>query len=110
MHFSNTVGHFDAKSTNNANTWITKALDDYRLKFQKIIVFHLSAVKDEGGIIVTEQCNSAVSSPLDRSKCFTLSSPGRLVHSDTVLGFSWKHSSHAAIAQRHNHIHMSTTV
>ena len=40
---------------------------------------------------------SAVSSPLDRSKRFTLSSPGRPVHSDTVLGFSWKHSSHAAI-------------
>ena len=39
---------------------------------------------------------SAVSSPLDRSKRFTLSSPGRPVHSDTVLGFSWKHSSHAA--------------
>ena len=52
---------------------------------------------------------SAVSSPLDRSKRFTLSSPGRPVHSDTVLGFSWKHSSHAAIAQRlFNHI--STTV
>ena len=48
---------------------------------------------------------SAVSSPLDRSKRFTLSSPGRPVHSDTVLGFSWKHSSHAAIAQRlFNHI------
>ena len=27
-----------------------------------------------------------VSSPLDRSKRFTLSSPGRPVHSDTVLG------------------------
>ena len=39
---------------------------------------------------------SAVSSPLDRSKRFTLSSPGRPVHSDTVLGFSWKHSSHIA--------------
>ena len=39
----------------------------------------------------------AVSSPLDCSKRFTLSSPGRPVHSDTVLGFSWKHSSHAAI-------------
>ena len=54
---------------------------------------------------------SAVSSPLDRSKRFTLSSPGRPVHSDTVLGSrsSWKHSSHAAIAQRlFNHI--STTV
>ena len=52
---------------------------------------------------------SAISSPLDRSKRFTLSSPGRPVHSDTVLGFSWKHSSHAAIAQRlFNHI--STTV
>ena len=34
---------------------------------------------------------SAVSSPLDRSKRFTLSSPGRPVHSDTVLGFSCKH-------------------
>ena len=37
---------------------------------------------------------SAVSSPLDRSKRFTLSSPGRPVHSDTVLGFSWKHSKY----------------
>ena len=35
---------------------------------------------------------SAISSPLDRSKRFTLSSPDRPVHSDTVLGFSWKHS------------------
>ena len=52
---------------------------------------------------------SAVSSPLDRTKCFTLSSPGRPVHSDTVLGFSWKHSSHAAIAQR-LFAHISTTV
>ena len=52
---------------------------------------------------------SAVSSPLDRSKRFTLSFLDRPVHSDTVLGFSWKHSSHAAIAQRlFNHI--STTV
>ena len=52
---------------------------------------------------------SAVSSPLDCSKRFTLSSPGRPVHSDTVLGFSWKHSSHAAIAQR-LFTHISTTV
>ena len=52
---------------------------------------------------------SAVSSPLDRSKHFTHSSPGRPVHSDTVLGFSGKHSSHAAIAQR-LFTHMSTTV
>ena len=52
---------------------------------------------------------SAVSSPLDRSKRFTLSSPGRPVHSDTVLGFSCKHSSHAAIAQR-LFTHISTTV
>ena len=52
---------------------------------------------------------SAVSSPLDRSKRFTLSSPGRPVHTDTVLGFSWKHSSHAAIAQR-LFTHISTTV
>ena len=52
---------------------------------------------------------SAVSSPLDRSKRFTLSSPGRPVHSDTVLGFSWKHSSHAAIAQR-LFTHIPTTV
>ena len=52
---------------------------------------------------------SAVSSPLDRSKRFTLSSPGRPVHSDTVLGFSWKHSSHAAIAQR-LFTHIFTTV
>ena len=53
---------------------------------------------------------SAVSSPLDRSKRFTLYSPGRPVHSYTVLlGFSWKHSSHAAIAQR-LYTHISTTV
>ena len=59
---------------------------------------------DEGMVLY-----SAVSSPLDRSKRFTLSSPGRPVHSDTVLGFSWKHSSHAAIAQR-LFTHISTTV
>ena len=43
---------------------------------------------------------SAVSSPLDRSKRFTLFAfPDRPVHSDTVLGFSGKHSSHAAITR-----------
>ena len=52
---------------------------------------------------------SVVSSPLDGSKRLTLSSPGRPVHSDTVIGFSWKHSSHAAIAQR-LFTHISTTV
>ena len=53
---------------------------------------------------------SAVSSPLDRSKRFTLVAfPDRPVHSDTVLCFSWKHSSHAAIAQR-LFTHISTTV
>ena len=46
---------------------------------------------------------------LNRSKRCTLSSPGRPVHSDTVLGFSWKHSSHAAIAQQ-LFTHISTTV
>ena len=53
---------------------------------------------------------SAVSSPLDRSKRFTLSSPGRPVHSDTVLGFSWKHSSHAAAIAQRLFTHISTTV
>ena len=61
-------------------------------------------VRKEGMVLY-----SAVSSPLDRSKRFTLSSPGRPVHSDTVLGFSWKHSSYAAIAQR-LFTHISTTV
>ena len=37
------------------------------------------------------------------------SSPGRPVHSDTVLGYSWKHSSYAAITQR-LFTDMSTTV
>ena len=42
----------------------------------------------------------AVSGPLDCSERFTLfSSPGRPVHSDTVLGFSGKHSSDAAITR-----------
>ena len=64
----------------------------------------IKKVKGKGMVLY-----SAVSSPLDRSKRFTLSSPGRPVHSDTVLGFSWKHSSHAAIAQR-LYTHISTTV
>ena len=61
------------------------------------------------GMVLGMVLYSAVSSPLDRSKRFTLSSPGRPVHSDTVLGFSWKHSSHAAIAQQ-LFTHISTTV
>ena len=65
---------------------------------------HGIKVKGKGMVLY-----SAVSSPLDRSKRFTLSSPGRPVHSDTVFGFSWKHSSHAAIAQR-LFTHISTTV
>ena len=67
--------------------------------------FHLAIYKEGKGMVLY----SAISSPLDRSKRFTLSSPGRPVHSDTVLGFSWKHSSHAAIAQR-LFTHISTTV
>ena len=73
----------------------------------------LSATLDSEGVIVKKGKGmvlySAVSSLLDRSKRFTLSSPGIPVHSDTVLGFSWKHSSHAAIAQR-LFTHISTTV
>ena len=72
-------------------TIITKSLDNRNVKGKGMVLY------------------SAVSSPLDRSKRFTLSSPGRPVHSDTVLGFSWKHSSHAAIAQR-LFTHISTTV
>ena len=52
---------------------------------------------------------SAVSSPLDRSKRFTLILPWQTCSFRHQLGFSWKHSSHAAIAQRLL-IHMSTTV
>ena len=44
------------------------------------------SVKKKKGMVLY----SAVSSPLDRSKRFTLSSPGRPLHSDTVLGFSWR--------------------
>ena len=74
------------------------------ITFIKRVPLHKKKRKKKGMVLY-----SAVSSPLDRSKRFTLSSPGRPVHSDTVLGFSWKHSSHAAIAQRlFNHI--STTV
>ena len=44
---------------------------------------------------------SAVSGPLDGSERFTpFSSPGRPVHSDTVIGFSGKHSSDAAITRK----------
>ena len=44
---------------------------------------------------------SAVSSPSDRSKRFTLFAfPDRPVHSDTVIGFSGKHSSQAAITRQ----------
>ena len=52
---------------------------------------------------------SVVSSPLDRSKRFTLILPWQTCSFRHQLGFSWKHSSHAAIAQRLL-IHMSTTV
>ena len=52
---------------------------------------------------------SAVSSPLDRSKRFTLFLPWQTCSLRHQLGFSWKHSSHAAIAQR-LFTHISTTV
>ena len=75
-----------------------------RLRLMTSLVVMLFCNKRYGMVLY-----SAVSSPLDRSKRFTLSSPGRPVHSDTVLGFSWKHSRHAAIAQR-LFTHISTTV
>ena len=80
----------------------------YNKPFNIISLLHssLHQFKEKGKGMVLY---SAVSSLLDRSKRFTLSSPGRPVHSDTVLGFSWKHSSHAAIAQR-LFTHISTTV
>ena len=43
---------------------------------------------------------SAVSSPLDPSKRFTFFLPWETCSFRHQLGFSWKHSSHAAIAQR----------
>ena len=52
---------------------------------------------------------SAVSSPLDLSKRFTLILPWQTCSFRHQLGFSWKHSSHAAIAQR-LFTHMSATV
>ena len=51
---------------------------------------------------------SAVSSPLDRSNRFTLSLPWQTCSFRHQLGFSWKHSSHAAITQR-LFTHISTT-
>ena len=75
-----------------------------RLRDGVYVCVYKKKVKKKGMVLY-----SAISSPLDRSKRFTLSSPGRPVHSDTVLGFSWKHSSHAAIAQR-LFTHISTTV
>ena len=81
---------------------IVTLCDQYKSQLLALIDEHKK--KSKGMVLY-----SAVSSPLDRSKRFTLSSPGRPVHSDTVLSFSWKHSSHAAIVQRlFNHI--STTV
>ena len=50
---------------------------------QQVAEVKAKKVKKKGMVLY-----SAVSSPLDRSKRFTLSSPGRPVHSDTVLGFS----------------------
>ena len=44
---------------------------------------------------------SAVSSPLDRSKRFTLFLPWQTCSFRHQLGFSWKHSSHAAITRKH---------
>ena len=52
---------------------------------------------------------SAVSSPLDRSKRSTLFLRWKTCSLRHQLGFSWKHSSDAAIAQR-LFTHMSTTV
>ena len=76
----------------------------FEIKESKVTIIHIKKEMKKGMVLY-----SAVSSPLDRSKRFTLSSPVRPVHSGTVLGFSWKHSSHAAIAQR-LFTHISTTV
>ena len=43
--------------------------------------------------------HSAVSSPLDRSKRFTLFLPWQTCSFQHQLGFSWKHSSHAAVTR-----------
>ena len=76
-----------------------------QIMFKRMWQFTHIAVKVKGMFL-----SSAVSSTLDRSKRFTLHPPpGRPVHSDTVLGFSWKHSSDAAIAQP-LFTHISTTV
>ena len=90
----------DTKMRAGHGNLIISGCKDYTCQLLRII---RKALKKGMGLY------SAVSSPLDRSKRFTRSSPGRPVHSDTVLGFSWKHSSHAAIAQR-LFTHISTTV
>ena len=54
--------------------------------------------------------NSAVSSPLDRSKRFTLFLPWQTCSFRHQLGFSWKHSSQAAITRQWLLTHISITV
>ena len=53
---------------------------------------------------------SAVSSPQDRSKRFTLYFPDRPVHSDTISASQGSIQPYAAINARRLLVHMSTTV
>ena len=58
-------------------TW-TQSLRDTQLNCQKLVYTQVCPFQYKGMVLY-----SAVSSPLDRSKRFTLSSPGRPVHSNT---------------------------
>ena len=53
---------------------------------------------------------STVSSPQDRSKCFTLYFPGRPVHSDTISASLGSIQPYAIINARRLLVHIATTV
>ena len=96
----------EPRNCSASHMFVSRGLPTRKMLIRKSVYAFMASTNKKGKGMVLY---SAVSSPLDRSKRFTLSSPGRPVHSDTVLGFSWKHSSHAAIAQR-LFTHISTTV
>ena len=73
--------------------WILMSLLIPRVKVRQVLIY----------------C-SAVSSPQDRSKRFTLYFPDRPVHSDTISASLGSIQPYAAINAPRLHVHMSTTV
>ena len=94
-------------------TFVSRGLPTCQMLIRKHPYSFMMCVAKSGNAILKKKNKflySAVSSPQDRSKCFTLYFPDRPIHSDTISASLGSIQPYDAINARRLLIHISTTV